>query len=150
MLYIYAKNDSKDLILYPNQWFDAMKDKEWFNDPVVKDIIFKIDKTVAVKDEYMESPVFGAMPSMLLSGGCKTVILMYETDYPVYGSCCGDNCVESIIKVADLKDVHMYLEHCMKLPMQFEAVFPESGVVVHTRKEYVDEYYRLKRSKSRK
>ena len=67
-------------IVQVTSYFNLFKKKEWFNRESVKRIIYNIDKTVAVKDEYLESPVFGGMAPERLSTGCKAVILMEVLD----------------------------------------------------------------------
>ena len=75
MLYIYAGNGFKeDCIKNVNGYFNLNKKKEWFNREDVKRIIKGIDNTIAVKDEYLESPIFGGMSPERLSCGCKAVI----------------------------------------------------------------------------
>lgn len=49
----------ENLIKNVNGYFDSHKKKDWFNNDLVKKVIKDIDNTIAVKDEYMESPVFG-------------------------------------------------------------------------------------------
>ena len=144
MLKIYVTSDFPErTIINVNGYFNLNKEKDWFNNPIVKRIIKDIDNTDAIKDEYLESPVLGAISPDRLSGGCKAVILMQVLDNAIiYGTKCGDNCVQAILDVAKNKDVEMLLHHCMKFPKSgFEAMIMESGKIVHTRKEFVDEYY---------
>ena len=144
MLYITI-SEPQGLAKNVKSWFNGLKNKDWFNDEFVKEIIKGIDDTVAVKDEYLESPVFGGMSPERLSGGCKAVILMYELDVPVYATKCGDNCSPYILKVAEKKDITICLHHClMGWGRDFDATFIETGVVTHTIKEYVYEYYRIR------
>lgn len=145
MLYIHIKEPENGILLV-DRWFNRNKKKDWFNQDFVREVILGIDQTAAVKDEYLESPVFGGMSPDRLSSGCKAVIALYVQDKrPVLVSCCGDNCIPYILKVSDMRDAHIYLRHCMKFPMKFEAVFADSGVAVSTRREYVEEYYRIKK-----
>jgi len=143
MLYIYL-NEPDNCLMDVDYWFNRNKKAAWFNRQDVKDVILGIDNTVAVKDEYMESPVFGGMSPDRLSTGCKAVICMMVQERPVYATVCGDNCSKWIVMASLSKDVYIHLMHCLRFPDVFEAQFVESGVVVHSRKEFVDEYYKFR------
>lgn len=76
MLYIHVGQVERECIRTIDPYFNRNKSKDWFNRDDVKRIIKNIDLSVAVKDEYIESPVFGGMSPTKLSTGCKAVILM--------------------------------------------------------------------------
>ena len=57
MLKIWVNGFQKDCIKDPNSYFNLHKKKEWFNRPDVKEVIKELDNTIAVKDEYLESPI---------------------------------------------------------------------------------------------
>lgn len=148
MLYIHVGVDvTDDCIRNVNGYFDRNKTKDWFNRDDVKRIIKGIDNTIAVKDEYLESPVFGGMSPDRLSGGCKAVILMAVLDNPhIYATKCGDNCASYILDVAKTKDVTITLRHCMIFPdYEFEAYVFETGNYIHNRKEFINEFYKINR-----
>ena len=134
--------EPEDLIKYVDDWFSELKERDWFNDEFVKEIIKGIDNTIAVKDEYLESPIFGGMSPEGLSTGCKAVILMYMQDRPVYATKCGDNCSPYILKVAEKKDITICLKHCLKgWGRDFDAYFKETDVTTHTERGFILEYY---------
>lgn len=144
MLYVQV-SEPDNLIKNVESWFRYNKEKDWFNNDFVKKAILQIDKTVAVKDEYLESPVFGGCSPDVLSTGCKAVILMYVQDNPVYATKCGDNCSPLILEIAEQKDILICLHHCLTgFNRDFDAKFVETGVVTHTEKEYIYEYYRIR------
>ncbi len=146
MLHIYV-NEPAGLIKSVDSWFNRNKKKEWFNRQDVKNVIMKIDNTKAVKDEYLESPVFGAISPDRLSTGCKALILMIIQNRPVYATKCGDNCIDSIIEIANSKELYICLHHPMKFPMKFEAVMEDTDTKVKSRKEFLDEYYKVRCSR---
>lgn len=124
--------------------FNVNKEKDWFNRQDIKDVIYEIDKTVAVKDEYLESPVFGGMSPDRLSQGCKAVILLYvNPTCNVYASRCGNNCVPSILRLAEDKDVIIALHHIMRMPKDIKTEFLDTGRVVSSREEYLEEYGKI-------
>lgn len=144
MLKIWVNGFRNDCIKNPGAYFNIKKKKEWFNRADIKRVIHDIDNTEAVKDEYLESPVFGAISPDRLSHGCKTVILLYvNPTCNVYASRCGDNCFESILSLAKNTDVIITLHHIPTMPEEVHAVFLDSGVEVHNRKEFVLEYGRV-------
>ena len=144
MLHIWVSEPS-NLIKDVNSFFFRTKKKEWFNRDDVKSVILRVDKTIAVKDEYLESPVFGGMSPDRLSGGCKALILMMVQDRPVYATKCGDNCVPSILEIAQRKELYICLHHAMPFPDKFDAIMEDSGKAVSTRWDFLDEYYRLRK-----
>ena len=147
MLHIYV-HEPNNLIKAVDSFFNRNKSKAWFNRQDVKDIISEIDKTIAVKDEYLESPVFGGMSPDRLSTGCKALILMLVQDRPVYATKCGDNCVPRILEIAKNKELYICIHHALPLPNVFDkVVFEESGLETTEKWGYLDEYYRLRRSR---
>lgn len=145
MLRIHIKGFEEDCIRNVTGYFNFNKKKEWFNQPRVKEIIKNIDDTVAVKDEYLESSIFGGISPERLSCGCKAVILMEVLEgVNVYATKCGDNCVPDIIEIASRKDLTITLHHPMRFPDDFNAYIIDTSKYVHSRKEFIDEYYRIK------
>lgn len=148
MLSIRFGDFTEDCIVNVNGYFDAAKKKDWFNDPMVKRIIKELDKSDAIKDEYIESPVLGAIPPQRLSGSCKAVILMWVLENPhIYGTKCGDNCAPLILEIAKTKDVLITLHHCMHFPKKFEAYLPELDKMVYSDDEFIDEFYEFRNKK---
>lgn len=145
MLNIYTGDFKDDCIVNIDGYFNRNKRRDWFNNPIVKRIIKNIDNTIAVKDEYLESPVFGGMSPVGLSRGCKAVIMMETLDGKnIYATRCGDNCVPDILEIASRKDVIITLHHPMKFPKDgFTATMVETEKIIHTQKEFVFEYYNL-------
>lgn len=41
---------------------------------------------------------------------------MYKTDFEIWATACGDNCVKWILKIAENKDLTISLEHYMRFP----------------------------------
>ncbi len=145
ILKIWVKGFRDDCIKNPNGYFDVNKEKDWFNDELSKKFIKEIDNSIAVKDEYIESPVFGAISPDRLSSGCKCLILMNILDgCNIYASRMGDNCSKYILELAKEKDITITLHHMMIFPENMEAIMMDSGITVHSRKEYIREYARIK------
>lgn len=124
---------------YFNNWYD----KEWFNDPFVKEMVLDVDKTEIVGPNLAISPVFGAMPPTKISGGVKTLIMAWKTDRLVYGTACGDNCAKWLIEIGKRKDILVYLEHPMRFPDVFEAVCVDNDKEIHSYKDFIHYYLRM-------
>ena len=144
MLKIWVRGFRDDCIINPNGYFNSHKNRDWFNRSDVKEVIKEIDNSIAVKDEYIESPVYGGMAPERLSSGCKSVILLYINPLcNVYASRCGDNCVPAILRLAEKTDVVITLHHIMKFPKEFKAMMMDTGVVVNSREEFLREYGKI-------
>lgn len=145
MLNVWVKGFRKDCIITPGMYFNREKEKDWFNREDVREVIKEVDNTIVVKDEYLESPVFGGMSPDRLSQGCKAVILLYiNPKCNVYASRCGDNCFPSILRLAEKTDVVITLHHMPNLPLTgFKAKMLDSGLIVNGWKELFYEYGRI-------
>lgn len=145
MLKIWVNGFKEDCIKNPSGYFDVNKEKDWFNNELSKKFIKEIDKSIAVKDEYIESPVFGAISPERLSSGCKCLILLSVLDdCNIYASRMGDNCSKYILELAEIKDITITLHHMMMFPEEMKAIMMDTGKVVNSRGEYVKEYARIK------
>ena len=90
----------------------------------------------------IESPVLGPITPRELSGGVKVLILLLKDDSWVYNiSNCGDNCAEWILKIAETKDLTVYMEHVMKFPEPFTIKLLNTGEILHNFKEYAFALY---------
>lgn len=147
MLYVHIDEaKTSNFILDIDNYFNLYKKKEWFNDPYVKKIIKEIDNTIAVKDEYLESPIFGGMSPERLSTGVKGLILLYETDEIIYGTRMGDNCNKFVFEMSNKKDIHVMLHHCMtpEYHAKFKACFVDTGKIVDNYDDFVWTYYDIR------
>lgn len=145
MLRIWVKGFREDCIKNPNGYFDLYKKKEWFNNEYAKRYIKAIDDSIHVKDEYIESPVYGGISPRDLSSGCKCLIMLAVLDdCNVYASRMGDNCAKFIVELAEKKDITITLHHAMNFPDKMHAIMMDTGVIVNSRREFVREYARIK------
>lgn len=136
MLKIWVNGFRKDCLRNTSRYFDLHKKPSWFNIPWVKRVIKEIDDVDAIKDEYMESSLFGAISPDRLSSGCKCLILLYENPLcNVYASRAGDNCSDYILELAEKTDVIITLHHFMKFERDFDAELLDINHVVHNRRD---------------
>lgn len=145
MLYVRLGDFTDDCIVDVSSYFNIFKEKEWFADPFVREVIRGVDKSEVIGGEYIESPVFGGMSPERLSSGAKALILMKMCpQYVVYATRCGDNCAPFILELAGQQDVTILLHHCMAFPNDIHAIFEESGREVHNYDEFIEEYFKLR------
>lgn len=143
MLNIHIQMTDPMLITKPGLFFNRNKKEEWFYNENVKRIIKNIDLTDVIEGEVLRSPVFGVMSPDRLSQGCKAVILLECYDgVDIYATRCGDNCVPDILEIGKRKDITITLNHCMRFPTSgFEAKIIETGKIIHSHDEFVQQYY---------
>ena len=95
-------------------FFDAEYEPEWLDETLVKEIIKDVDSSDVLSNEVIKSPVLGAIPPTMLSGGVKTLIMAAHDDTRIYNlTSCGDNCAKWALKIAEDKDITMRLGHYM-------------------------------------
>lgn len=146
MLKIWVGDFKTDCFTDMKMTFLENKKAEWFEDENVIRFIKEIDRADVIKGEILVSRAGNYFMSDKLSSGCKAVILMYKTDLHLYATRCGDNCVPFILEIAERKDVIVTLHHCMDFPKDgWRALMLDSGKEVTSAREFVDEYYRLRK-----
>ena len=119
-------------------YFDNVYEDEWIEDEFVKEMILNVDHSSVISAHIIESPILGAITPKELSGGVKVLILMLKDDSFIYNmSNCGDNCAKWILKIAEKKDLIVYLQHIMRFEGEFEIKIMNTGKIVHNRDEYV-------------
>ena len=84
-------------------YFKNVYEEEWITQPLVKEMILDVDKSVVLDGGVIDSPVMGKIPPVSLSGGVKTLILIAnEPDKVFNASTCGDNCAKWLILISDV------------------------------------------------
>lgn len=130
----------EDKIWKPNVYFDAHYTKDWLNNQFAKDVILGIDKSVHIKDGYIDSPVLGVISPRELSTGCKGVLLLQNTDGLILnGERFGDNCFPWLNKLGKMKDIHITLHHFIRdLSIEIDAIVTNFNKPVHSMYELCD------------
>lgn len=116
MLKIMCGDEPKYMLNTATTLFDLENKNDWFDDPLVKEMILDIDKTEHIGDKVFKSPVLGTITSTDLSGGVKGLILILKSKQlknysAMRSSIFGDNCVKWLIKLSYLKDFTIYMSH---------------------------------------
>ncbi|MCI6018108.1 MAG: DUF4869 domain-containing protein [Clostridiales bacterium] len=120
-------------------YFDNVYEDEWIEDEFVKEMIEDVDHSVVISAHVIESPILGDITPKELSGSVKVLILMLKDDSFIYNmSNCGDNCAKWVLKIAEKKDLTVYLQHIMRFKGEFEIQIMNTGEIVHSPEEYVN------------
>lgn len=115
-------------------YFDNVYEDEWLEDDLVKEMIRDVDHSEVLTPHIIESPVLGAITPRELSGGVKVLILMLKDDSFIYNM---SNCAKWVLKIAEKKDLTVFLRHIMRFEGEFEIQIMNTGRIVHNRSEYV-------------
>lgn len=154
MLNVYFGN-LKEAVYNTSVYFDNTYLDTWLEDEFVRSIIKSIDKAEVLSNSAIESKALGVIPVTKLSGGTKTLILVYKDHSRVFNaSTCGDNCARWLLKIAKKSDVDITinLHHIMDFgDKPFEIRVLNNNKVVHDMgelSEYACEYIRGEESQA--
>ena len=120
-------------------YFKNVYEEEWITQPLVKEMILDVDKSVVLDGGVIDSPVMGKIPPVSLSGGVKTLILIANEPDKVFNApTCGDNCAKWLLKMGNDRDITINLRHIMDFgDGEFCIKILNSGQIVHNMKELV-------------
>ncbi len=139
MLKIFFGNKEQAIyntsVYFKNTYID-----EWITDSFSAEMIKDVDKSVVVGPHLIESPVLGPITPKELSGGVKTLILIYkDREHLFNASNCGDNCAKWLLKMSENEDRTINLRHLMDFGSgRFEIEVLNNGKIVHDMTELVD------------
>lgn len=138
MLNVYYGN-MPEAIFNTAVYFKNVYEDGWITDPVAKEMILDVDKSIVLDGAVIDSPVMGKISPTALSGGVKTLILMKNERFKVFNaSTCGDNCAKRILKLAEEDDLTINLRHLMDFgDGAFDIRIMNTDQVVHSMKELV-------------
>ncbi|MDY2628044.1 MAG: DUF4869 domain-containing protein [Lachnospiraceae bacterium] len=138
MLNIYF-GDMPEAIYNTSVYFKNVYEDEWITDEFSKAMIKDIDKSSVIGPRIIDSPVLGGITPRELSGGVKTLILIYKVPDRIFNaSTCGDNCAKWILKMGEEKDITINLRHLMDFgDRDFEINILNTNQIVHNMRELV-------------
>lgn len=145
MLKIYF-GDMEEAIFDTSNYFDVTYEDDWITSEFGKKVIKDIDKSDVIGENCIQSPVLGQIPPTSISGGTKTLLLIYNEPENVFNaSTCGDNCAKWILEIAKEKDIVINLRHFMhfgfkageKLSQKIQIL--NSGNVFENYSDFIDE-----------
>lgn len=140
--------ENKNAIEDTDGYFDSVFSPGWITQEDSIKMIKDIDKSNVIAENIIESPVLGTIPPQWLSGGVKTLILMNNLPGKIINADqLGDNCIEWLLKISEEKDIEITLFHLIDPFKEMDSTvnikIMNSGKVVHTRNEYLDEYFEI-------
>lgn len=113
MLHIYY-SDMLEVIYNTAVCFKNTYRDEWFEDEFAQRMIKDVDRATVLCPRAIDSFALGVIPPTDLSGGLKTLLLMYfESNRVFNASTCGDNCAKWILRIAKKHDLAINLQHIM-------------------------------------
>ena len=132
--------DKEEAIYNTSVYFKNTFLDEWIMDPFSTEMIKDVDNSVVIGPHVIESPVLGPITPKELSGGVKTLILIYkDREHLFNASNCGDNCAKWLLKMAEDEDITINLRHLMDFGNgQFKIEVLNNGKIVHNMTELVD------------
>lgn len=140
MLNIYY-GDMKEAIYNTSLYFDNTYFDGWLYDEFAQKMIKAVDKAKVLSGQAVDSKALGVIPATKISGGLKTLLLIYNQPEKIFNaSTCGDNCAKWILKIAERvkKDITINLRHIMDFgDGEFEIKILNNNVVVHSMSELV-------------
>jgi hypothetical protein len=125
---------------YGPSWFKYNYKPEWLKDTFVQEMIRDVDNSTYIDGLVIDSPVLGPIPPERLSGGVKTLIMIYEKPELVFdATSCGQNCAKWILEIGKKKDVMVKLEYLMTFEefAPFEIKIDNEDRVVTDPEDYI-------------
>lgn len=138
MLNIFYGNMS-EAIFNTSVYFKNAYEDEWITDPIAREMIFDVDKSIVLDSAVIDSPAMGKIAPTSLSGGVKTLILMKNERSKIFNaSTCGDNCAKWILKLSETDDLTINLRHLMDFGEDmFNICIMNTNQIVHSMKELI-------------
>ena len=138
MLNVYY-GEMPEAIYNPAVYFKNTYDDDWIMDEFSKDMIKDVDKSIVIGPRIIDSPGLGGITPKELSGGVKTLILIYKMPDKIFNaSTCGDNCSKWLLKIAEQKNITINLRHLMDFgDGEFRIKILNTNQIVHNMRELV-------------
>ena len=108
------------VVLDSRSYFSLFKKPEWFEDPFVKEFLKSVDNTTVLFEEALKDYKGRGISTTMISTGCKTLCCIYfdVDDRIFYGSAMGNNCLPFLVRIAQKKDITIFLEHYADFPRE--------------------------------
>lgn len=138
MLNIYF-GDMPEAIFDTSTYFRHAYKDNWITDELSVAMIKDVDNSDVIGSNLIQSPVLGPIAPSNLSGGVKTLILIYKDSGKVFNaSKCGDNCAKWILQMAEKTKKVINLRHLMDFgDGDFKIKVLNNGRIAKNMKELV-------------
>jgi hypothetical protein len=124
-------------LYFDNTYYDS-----WLLDDFAKEMIKSVDKAEVLSGQAVKSKALGVIPTTRISGGLKTLLLIYNQPEKVFNaSTCGDNCAKWLLRIADRadKDITVNLRHIMDFGRgKFAIRIVNNNTIVYDMSELVE------------
>lgn len=143
MLRVYF-GDRDDSIYPAGRYFDAWVYERVVTDDFAKKVIKGVDKTDVMDDGTLRSPVLGGIVPEQLSGGTKSILVIYtHPELVVDLASMGDNCFPYLIELAQSQDITVTTDkfRCLFDYGLTEAFIVNDESVVHNEVEFLLKFY---------
>ncbi|MBR5973954.1 MAG: DUF4869 domain-containing protein [Clostridiales bacterium] len=121
---------------FDNTYYDS-----WLDDKFARQMILSVDRATVLSNHAVDSKALGIIPVTKISGGLKTLLLIYNNPDMIFNaSTCGDNCAKWILRIAKKseKDITINLRHIMDFgDKSFEIRIKNNDTIVHNMAELV-------------
>lgn len=137
---IYGDIVNCDNFIYdPDSYFNRFREDEWVAEDLAKEMILDIDKSEVLDNHLIKSPILGLIPPQYLSGGVKTLIMIYNMPDLIFNATwCGENCAKWLLKIGEKKDIIINLEYNMAFPKSDSKVLILNNNKLITKTEDLD------------
>ena len=138
MLSILFGKETENTNIDPDIYFNNTCEIEWFDDEIVKQIIRDIDDS-EVQGFSLISKHLGAASVEWLSGGCKTLILLYKDDeFEPNLTWLGSNCEDWLIRISQMKDMKAVMtgEDLHFRGKEFEFLCLNDNTIMHNQYDW--------------
>jgi hypothetical protein len=133
--------DMPEAIYNTSVYFKNTYKDSWITKDLSKEMIKDIDKSVVLDSARIDSPIFGGMSPVQLSGGVKTLLLIANDKKHIFNaSNCGDNCAKWLLEIAKNEKVTINLRHLMDFgDQEFKIRVINTGAIVKNMSQLVYE-----------
>ena len=120
-----------NIVMNPIAYFSNHREVDWFNDMFVREMIMGIDRAEVIRDEAILKENGRGITPEQLAGGTQTLICIYKNpDTMFYGEPMGDNCIPFLMRISEMYDINLLLEHFMGFRDEDFNNFKVDGVTV--------------------
>ena len=132
------------VVLDCRPYFRWYKQPEWFEDPFVKEFLKVVDGTEVLFQEALKDYRGKGISTEMISTGCKNLCCIYydiNSEHIFFGTQLGDNCLPFLARIAEKRDVTIFLEHFADFPSEcFKSTDIRCNGKRLTEEEYEDAY----------
>lgn len=114
------ENVGKPYILDTRIYFRKHSKEFKFKDPFVEEFLKVIDDSEVIAEGALKDFKGDFISVDYMSTGCKTLCsIYYDKNNTIFYGYMGDNCVPFLMRIAETKDITIFLEHYMNIPSEY-------------------------------